>query len=195
MLLEKLEMLCLALLVQVVSNMIGCHAAYAQEALGPSWWGRTKGSIASIAEQSHWDFYLSGYAHHSRSTYTDTRLGKLNEENWGVGIGKTKRNEEGNDKSLYVMVIRDSNRNLQWSAGYAYQCLYAVSGSGFELGAGLTAAVIRRQDWFDGIPFPAVLPIFSAGTQGVKLMATYVPKMSTRKGKGNVLFMFARVEF
>lgn len=53
----------------------------------------------------------------------------------------------------------------------------------------------RRSDWFEGWPFPAVLPVFSMGLEEARVMATYVPKLSTRKGKGNVRLLFAKFEF
>ena len=148
--------------------------------------------VSNIADRGNWDLYLSGYAHHSRDTYSHRRLQKLNEKAWGLGLGKTVRDERGNDESLYAMVIRDSNRNPQWSAGYAYQWIFPVGATGLEAGAGLSAGLIKRKDWFDGVPFPAVLPMFSLGSSAFKLTVTYVPRISTRKGKGDVLFLFAK---
>lgn len=173
-----------------------CHQlAPAQEAPAPDWWDKIKAGTVDIAKQGKWDLYLSGYARHSRSTYTSSRLKKLNEELWGGGFGKTLRDERGNESSLYALVIRDSKKELQWSAGYAYQWIYVIPQSRVEFGAGLTAGMIRRPDWYGGAPFPAILPLASFGLPGAKLMATYVPRISTRKGKGNVLFLFARFEF
>lgn len=80
-------------------------------------------------------------------------------------------------------------------AGYAYQWIYPVANTGLEAGAGLSALVIRRVDWYGGTPFPAILPVFSAGTQNAKLMMTYVPRISTRKGKGDVVLLFAKFQF
>lgn len=151
--------------------------------------------VSNIADRGNWDLYLSGYAHHSRDTYSHRRLQNLNEKAWGLGLGKTVRDERGNDESLYVLVIRDSNRNLQWSAGYAYQWIFPVGATGLEAGAGLSAGLIKRKDWFDGVPFPAVLPTFSLGNSTFKLMVTYVPRISTRKGKGDVLFLSAKYTF
>lgn len=151
--------------------------------------------VSDIADRGSWDLYLSGYAHHGRDTYSHRRLQKLNEKAWGIGVGKTIRNEGGNDESLYALVIRDSNRNHQWSAGYAYQWIFPLGSTGLEAGAGLSAGLIQRKDWFDGVPFPAVLPMFSLGSRNFKLMGTYVPHMSTRKGKGDVLFLFAKYTF
>jgi palmitoyl transferase len=174
---------------------IGCHLAPAWAEDGQGWWQTAKEHVSTVANEGDWDLYLSGYAHHSRSTYNSTRVRKLNEKAWGGGFGKTYRNADGNEESLYVMAIRDSNYNTQWTAGYAYQWKYPIGGSGFEVGAGLTAALISRKDWFHGVPFPALLPAFSAGTEHVQLMASYVPRLSTRRGKGDVLLMFVKLNF
>lgn len=159
------------------------------------WWDSTKQTVGDITERGDWDLYLSGYAHHSRETYGERRVKKLNEKAWGAGFGKTLRNEKGNDETLYLMALRDSHRNLQVMGGYAYQWIYPLGQSGLEAGAGITGLLIHREDWFGGVPFPAVLPVASFGTRDIKLMATYVPKLSTRKGKGDVLLLFLKFEF
>lgn len=136
---------------------------------------------------TRWDVYLSGYAYHDRDTYTKNQLRKMNETTWGGGLGRTLRNERGNDESLYAIGIRDSNRHAQWMAGYAYQWVFPVKSS-VEVSAGLTGLLIRRQDWFNGRPFPAILPVASIGSRNARLMATYVPHLSVRNAnKGNIL--------
>jgi lipid IVA palmitoyltransferase len=90
-------------------------------------------------------------------TYTEQWLKKLNEKAWGAGIGKTVRNEKGDEESLYLMAIRDSDLNSQWMAGYSYQWMYPISmvSSSLEVGIGITALLIRRDDWFvEERPFP-----------------------------------------
>lgn len=143
---------------------------------------------------SGWDVYLSGYAYHDRNTYTEKRINEINERAWGGGFGRTLRNDSGNDDSYYVMGIRDSNRRPQWMGGYAHQWIFDPLPHN-EIGLGFSALLIKREDWFNGHPFPAVLPIASIGSRRVKLMTTYVPHLSTRKGKGNILLFFGRIEF
>lgn len=152
-------------------------------------------TLSSINTEGKWDIYLSGYAHHSRESYSHRRLRRLNEQAWGIGFGKTTRNPSGNDESLYAMAIRDSNENLQWSAGYSHQWVFPLADTGLEVGAGLSALLISRKDWFDRVPFPAILPVFSIGTQHLKLTATYVPRISTRKGKGDVTLVVLKYAF
>lgn len=168
--------------------------AVAQEASASrNWFDSAKSVVVDVMSEGHTNVFLSGYAHHSRDTYADKRVGTLNEQAWGGGLGRTLRNARGNDETLYAMAIRDSNRNIQWTAGYVHQWIYPVGQTGIEAGVGLTAAVISRRDWYGGTPFPAVLPVLSLGPERAKLMATYVPRLSTRKGKGDVLLLFFNV--
>jgi palmitoyl transferase len=145
-------------------------------------------------KSSYWDVYLSGYAYHDRDTYSKAQLRKMNELTWGGGLGRSFRNERGNEEGVYLMGIRDSNNRPQWMAGYQYKWMFPLkSHAGVEVGAGLTALVIRRHDWYDGRPFPAVLPIASIGNRAAQLVATYVPHLSARKKKGNILSLMLKI--
>lgn len=143
---------------------------------------------------SHWNLYLSGYSYHDRATYSQSQLRKMNEATWGGGLGHSMRTESGNEQSVYVMGIRDSNYRPQWMAGYAYEWMLPLkSDGGLELGAGLTVLVIRRHDWYDGRPFPAVLPMMSIGNRSAQLLATYVPHLSSHKKKGDILSLMLKL--
>ena len=157
------------------------------------WFDRALGRIDQIASKGEWDVLVSGYAMHDDDNYSAKRRAKLNNNAWGGGIGKTLRNDHGNDESIYAAAFLDSNRRVQWSMGVSHQWVFPVAGTGVEASAGLTALVIRRHDWFDGMPFPAILPIFAVGTQRYKLNGMYVPHMSTKKGKGDVLLLFFKL--
>jgi hypothetical protein len=169
------------------------QAACAEEAEGL--WERAQVNISRIADQGDWDLYLSGYAYHSRSTYSQDRIKRLNEKAWGGGFGKSLRNSSGNDESLYVIVIRDSLYKPQWAAGYSYEWIFPLGGSGMEVGAGVTALIMRRSDWANGVPFPALLPVASIGTRKARLEATFVPRLSTSKGKGNIILLVGKFTF
>jgi palmitoyl transferase len=146
------------------------------------------------ATSTRWDVYLSGYAYHGRGTYTEAQRRKLNETTWGGGLGRTFRNERGNDESWYLTGIRDSNKRPQWMAGYSYQWLLPLkSQDGPALGGGFTALLIRRHGWHDGRPFPAVLPVVSIGNRTAQLVATYVPHLSGQKEKGNILMLVLKL--
>ena len=154
------------------------------------WGGEAADRFRLIRDQGSTDLYLSGYARHGRSTYTKERLEELNEKAWGVGIGRRLRNARGNDEIVYALGISDSHFKPQLMAGYAHEWIYPESGSGLEFGVGYTAMLMSRADYFGGFPFPIALPVASIGTRDIKLRASYVPRLSQKKGNGDVLLLF-----
>lgn len=162
------------------------------------WWQQTKDMMRSkavrINDQGETSLILSGYAHHGRSTYTSERIREFNEKAWGLGAAKTLRNPNGDEEYLYVMAISDSHYDPQLMAGYAYQWTWPIAGK-LEVGAGWTALLISRSDTWNGLPFPAALPLVSIGTPAAKLMAAYIPRISNNKGNGDVLLLFGRISF
>lgn len=155
----------------------------------PEWWHDAGDRLQTIAHQGAPDLYLSGYAHHGRSTYTPERLAELNERAWGVGFGTRLRDEHGSDQMVYALGLSDSHRKPQLMAGYGREWIQPL-GAGLEVGGGLTAMLMSRADYFHGLPFPMLLPIASLGSSDIKLRASYVPRLSGHKGNGDVLLVF-----
>lgn len=189
-----------AVLLSSITFGLSCQAGISEQTGETPVLEQAQAEIVKIATEGRWDISLTGYAYHSKNTYTDGQLQQLNAKAWGGGIGKIIRTESGNDESIYAMVFRDSSRHLQWSAGYSYQWIFPVTSTGLEVGAGLTAGVISRKDCFNRIPFPALLPLASIGSKDIKLMATYVPPISISKGngkksKGNLALLFIKFAF
>jgi hypothetical protein len=143
-----------------------------------------------IKEQGSTDLYLSGYAYHGRSTYTEERLAELNEHAWGIGVGRRLRNARGNDDIIYALGLSDSHYKPQLMVGYAHEWMHSFGDSGLEVGAGYTVMLVSRVDYFGGFPFPVALPVGSIGTRDVKVRASYVPRLSQEKGNGDVLLLF-----
>ncbi len=143
-----------------------------------------------IKDQGSTDLYLSGYAHHGRNTYTRERRAELNEQAWGAGVGRRLRNARGNDEIVYAMGLSDSHFKPQHMAGYAHEWIYPLGHSSLEVGVGYTAMLMTRTDYFGGFPFPVALPVGSIGTRDIKLRASYVPRLSQKKGNGDVLLVF-----
>lgn len=157
------------------------------------WGSEAADRFRLIRDQGGTDLYLAGYTHHGRNTYTRERLDELNEKTWGAGVGQRLRNARGNDEMIYALGISDSHFKPQLMAGYAYEWIYPMGESGFELGVGYTAMLMSRQDYFSGFPFPIALPLGSIGTRDIKLRASYVPRVSKTKGNGDVLLMFVSI--
>lgn len=162
------------------------------------WWQSTKDMVRTKAEtiydQGETSLLLSGYAHHGRSTYTRERIREFNENAWGLGLGKVLRHPNRDEEYLYALAISDSHYNPQLMAGYAYQWVWPLAGT-LEIGAGWSALLISRPDILHGVPFPIALPLMSIGTPNVKLMASYIPRLSSNKGNGDVLYIFGRIHF
>ena len=154
------------------------------------WGSEAVDQFRLIRDQGSTDLYLAGYARHGRNTYTKERLEELNEKAWGLGVGRRLRNARGNDEIIYALGISDSHFKPQLMAGYAHEWIYPMGGSGLELGVGYTAMLMSRQDYFGGVPFPIALPVGSIGTRDIKLRASYVPRLSQKKGNGDVLLLF-----
>lgn len=157
-------------------------------------WQSAKDHAANIWDKGDSAIYLSGVAHHGRSTYSTEKLNELNEHAWGLGYGKTLRNEKGDDESLYGFVIKDSHRHPQYMAGYAYEWVFPIAKTGLEVGLGGTAMLMSRQDYLHSVPFPVPLPLASIGTKKGKIMFAYVPRLSANKNNGDVLLIFGRIE-
>ncbi|NMM37922.1 MAG: hypothetical protein HHJ09_10460 [Glaciimonas sp.] len=169
-----------------------------EDVKNPGWWQQTKDMVlaktAKIKDEGETSLFLSGYAYHGRNTYTPERIKEFNENAWGLGYGKTLRNQNGDEEYLFGMAISDSHYDPQFMAGYAYQWIWPIAGK-LEVGAGWTALAISRRDIWGGVPFPIALPLASIGTRDAKLMAAYIPRLSSNKGNGDVLFVFGRINF
>ncbi len=154
---------------------------------------QTKSRLDNIVENGDKEVYLSGYSYHGRHTYTEERIRELNKEAWGLGGGLTLCNESGNAESLYLFAIRDSHFKPQIMAGYAYEWVWNISKTPVEVSAGYTTMLISRQDYFSSVPFPIAIPVAGIGVKGAKFMASYIPRLSSNKGNGDVLLMFFRM--
>jgi len=181
--------------VFIVTSIAISTSAAAQQSDEFSWWQSIKDHVNNVADNGDDELYVSGVAHHGRSTYTAEKLAQLNEHAWGLGYGKTLRNDSGNDESLFAFVLKDSHRHPEYQAGYAYEWIYQIPHTSLELGGGYTAMMMSRQDYFDSVPFPIALPVASIGTKKAKLMFSYVPRLSSSKNSGDVLLIFGRIAF
>lgn len=152
-----------------------------------------KDHVTDIARDGDPDLYLSGYAYHGRNTYTPERIAELNEKAWGLGYGKSIYNAKGDEESVYFLAIEDSHRRPQTMLGYTYQWTWPLAKTGLDVGAGYSAMLMTRVDYFGGIPFPIVLPVASFGTRKYRVMASYVPRLSQNKGNGDVLLVLFRI--
>jgi len=134
------------------------------------------------------DLYLSGYTWHLPYAYTTAQRNEENALTYGLGFGKTLTDERDNQRSLYALVINDSNYNLQFTVGYAWMARWRLAG-GLRGGLGYSAVLVAREDYFNYVPFPAIVPLASLGNDTFTLFATYIPFA------GDVVYVFGRIAF
>lgn len=172
-------------------------AALAFDCGQDSWLGRKCQRIQQAWDKGRNDLYLPFLAHHGRNTYTSQRISEFNEEALGLGYGRSIVTDRGRFRDdwdgIYVMGFRDSHRDLQVMAGYAYQTYLGTETVNF--GIGYTAALTSRRDIAGGFPIPVLLPMASINYKDYSLMGAYVPRLSSNNGNGDVLFLFGHISF
>ena len=145
------------------------------------------------------DVYASGYALHV--DFHDP-MGPDYVENpyaWGVGIGRGRMNEAGNEDMLLFLGFEDSHRQTQLNIGYAWQAYWQPikAASWFKWGVGYTAVIIQRPDIANGIPFPMLLDLASIKISDFTLYGMYlpIPQIGTDMGYGSIFYFFAKYSF
>lgn len=157
-----------------------------------NWYGRLKNHLVEIWQKSdQLDLYVPLVTYHNRSMYSKEKIDSFNERPWGLGIGKSYRDANGNWDGFYVMSFKDSHNDWEPIAGYGHVKNLVGKADSFNAGVGVTAGVTARSD-YQYKPLPVLLPIAAVGYDTVTVNATYVPG---GKGNGNVLFMWSTVAF
>jgi palmitoyl transferase len=174
----------------------GCAAAQAAcEGAGWNWLTDACNHGARAFKEGNWDLYLTGHIHHGRGTYDDEHLRDLNEDAWGGGLGRSVVDARDNTHSVYFLAFKDSHFKPEYAAGYAWQARWPL-GENWRAGVGVTAFVTLRSDYAHYLaPVPVILPLASLQYRGASLQASYVPRLSSKGGNGDVLFVFGRYSF
>jgi len=173
----------------------GPSAGAACEPLGWDWLTSACTEGVRAWNSGTWELYLTGYDHHGRNTYSAERIKELNENAWGGGLGRTVADDRGNSHDVYFLAFRDSHSKPEYLAGYAWQARWPL-GDNWRAGLGLTAFITLRSDYAHYlIPVPGILPLASLQYRKVSVMASYVPRLSSHGGNGDVLFLFGKYSF
>lgn len=161
------------------------------------WLAHKCARIAEALREGEHDLYLPLHAHHGRHTYSAQRVSEFNEDSLGIGFGRSVIDQHnrwrGDWHGVYLMGFRDSHYKLQTMLGYGYQS-YLGTGK-LKLGLGYTAFLTSRQDIAGGFPIPAVLPMASINYGRASLMGAYIPRLSSKDGNGDVLFLFGHFSY
>lgn len=170
-------------------------AQAACESVGWDWLSNACTQGTRAFKEGSWELYVTGYDRHGRGTYTKERISELNEKAWGGGFGRTVSDERGNSHDVYFLAFKDSHFKAEYLGGYAWQARWPLS-ENWRAGLGVTAFVTLRSDYAHyAIPVPAILPLASLQYRKASLMASYVPRLSTKGGNGDVLFIFGKYSF
>lgn len=122
------------------------------------------------------------FAFHPAYKYPN-RFGQ-NSYPYGIGYARTVIDGKDNERIVYALAFSDSHYNFQPMVGWAWLARWPIAG-GIKGGLGYTAFVGARSD-ANYIPFPAILPVASIGTDRATLYGTWIPST-------DVLFFFARI--
>lgn len=137
------------------------------------------------------EMYLPLHTWHNRATYDHNKIKEYNENPWGLGFGKGYKDEDGDWHGFYAMAFADSHKKFQPIAGYGYTKNWYY-GEAYA-GIGYTVFLTARSDIFSYIPFPAALPMVSAGYKKVNLSGVYIPGFGGNNG--NVAFIWGKYTF
>lgn len=140
------------------------------------------------------ELFVTGYAHHLRSTYTEEKLKELNEAAFGLGWGKWTEDADGDSHSVVLLAFHESHRKVQLNLGYVYQTYWGAR-DGVQAGLGYTAMIVQRPDIANGVPIPALLPVASLRYGQASVLATFIPTLNGGINNGSVLFVFGRYAF
>lgn len=160
-------------------------------------WDDSVQEIKTVYTKGDDQLFVSGYAHHGRHTYTPAKLATLNENAWGLGWAKTLREGSSDVKThrgVYGLVISDSHKDPQYMLGYSYEKAYYFNNDWFVAG-GIAPMIVRREDMFGKIPFPAFFPLISFGNQKAEVRMVYIPRLGKNLGNGDVLYVFGAIKY
>lgn len=155
-------------------------------------WQSFKYNVSETWKSSTWDLYIPVNTWHNRWLYDREKIDSYNERPWGVGIGRSRFDEDGNWHALYAMEFQDSHNQFQPIAGYGYQRIwYPDAAKNWRLGFGYTAAITARHE-YSYIPIPIILPMFAIEYKRFAVQNVYIPGL---RNDGNVLFTWVRWQF
>lgn len=135
-----------------------------------------------IFRDGHTDLMLSLYTYHPPYKYPNRD--NQNHYPWGGGVARTLIDEKDNERIVYALAFSDSHYDFQASVGYGWIARWPLF-AGLKGGLGYTVFVTTRAD-SNYIPFPAILPLASLGTDQFMVYGTWIPST-------DVLFFFARI--
>jgi palmitoyl transferase len=157
-----------------------------------NWLAKGCRRIADTYEHGENGLLVSGYSWHLPSTWTPEKRAELNPRSWGIGWSRTVEDPDGDSHSVFVLAFDDSHHNIQWNLGYEHSTYWGPR-DGLQPGIGYTLMLVQRPDIAGGVPFPALLPLFSMRIRSSTLYATYIPTLNGGINNGSIIYLFGRI--
>ena len=123
------------------------------------------------------EILVSGYAWHIPSTWTAEARAQENPNAWGGGWSRTLERDEHVTENVFFLVFNDSHSEPEYQIGYGWNYFWGERDS-VQPGLGYTVMLVQRPDIANGIPFPAILPLFSLRYQKATLITTFIPTLN-----------------
>ena len=149
--------------------------------------------IADTWHTDKYDLYIPTYIWHNRLMYDSEKVREYNDKPWGIGFGKSRKDENGNTHLLFLMGFQDSHNNFQPYGGYAFQKNWYLDQAGnWSTSIGYVLGITARVDYLHYFPLPLPLPIGGIQYKRFAVEAAYIPG---GYNDGNVLFTWMRWHF
>jgi palmitoyl transferase len=108
-------------------------------------------------------------------------------------VDRSRQNEAENQEDVFFLVFRDSHGDAQFNLGYAWRTYWGERDK-LQFGLGFSALIVQRPDIWNGVPFPAALPLATLRHDNVEVLSAYVPKLNGGINHGSVLFIFGKID-
>ncbi|CAG0963236.1 lipid IVA palmitoyltransferase [Burkholderiales bacterium] len=181
-----------ALCLPAAAEAAQCRGDPTSEAL--AWYERFCSRLTDTWKRGDHEILLSGYTWHLPWTYTRDKRKELEDLSWGAGYGRIAEDPNGDTHSVFGFAFRDSHGNAQLQVGYTWSRFWGPR-DGLQGGLGYTVMIVQRPDIFDGVPFPAALPLFSLRYGQASLVSTFIPTVNGGVNNGSVIFLLGRYTF
>ncbi len=138
------------------------------------------------------EIIVSGFAWHIPATWTPEARAQENQNAWGGGWSRTRESDEHVTENVFFLVFNDSHSEPEYQIGYGWNYFWRERDS-VQPGLGYTVMLVQRPDIANGIPFPAILPLFSLRYQKATLITTFIPTLNGGINHGSILYIFGSI--
>ena len=149
---------------------------------GWGWFRDQWESGTALTARGRANLFLPAFTYHP--PYKFENFQEENAYPFGAGLASYWVDDRDNERMLFALAFSDSHYNVQPMVGYAWLARWRLFHE-IKGGVGYAALITARNDslW---LPFPALLPLLSLGTDAASIYAVYVPGQ-------HVTFAFVRL--